>query len=105
MHRHRAGARRHIGEIRIVVEPEFRNQGLGSLIVRELNDVAYNIGLERVIFELVEDIEQEAIKVAERLGFVKAESLNSFVGDMDGQPHNLVIMDLPLDIWPDWWAF
>ena len=61
--------------------------------------------LECGFCELVEDIEQEAIKVVERLGFAKAESLEGFVKDMDGRPHNLIIMDLPLEIWPDWWAF
>lgn len=29
LHHRRAGSRRHAGEVRIVVDPEYRNQGVG----------------------------------------------------------------------------
>ena len=86
MHRHRAGARRHIGEIRVVVEPEFRNQGLGSLLVREL----------------VEGKEDGAIKLAEKLGAKRVATLPNFVKDLERELHSLVILELPLEGWLEW---
>ena len=40
LHRQRAGARRHVGEVRIVVDPSHRNVGLGRTVMRELIAVA-----------------------------------------------------------------
>ncbi len=105
LHRRRAPARRHVGEIRIVVDPGYRRQGIGTLLIRELNDIAFDNGLERVVFELVEGKEDEAIEVAQRLGFTRTAVLLDHVKDMEGKPHDLIIMELPLDIWPDWWEF
>ena len=105
LHRTRSMARRHVGEIRVVVDPRFRGQGLGTLITREVIDTAYLYNLDSVVFELVEDKEANAIKVAEKLGFTRIATLPSFVKDMEGQEHSLVVMLLPLDDWLDWWAF
>ncbi len=102
LHRHRAGARRHIGEIRVVVEPEFRNQGLGSLLVRELVDIAYDNAMDGVVFELVEGKEDGAIKLAEKLGAKRVANLPNFVKDMEREPHSLVILELPLEGWLEW---
>jgi RimJ/RimL family protein N-acetyltransferase len=102
LHRHRAGARRHIGEIRVVVDPRYRNRGLGSLMVRELVDIAYDNAMDSVVFELVEGEEDSAIKVAEGLGFKKIATLTNFVKDMERNPHNLVIMELLLENWLAW---
>lgn len=42
LHRHRAGACRHIGGIRVVVDPDYRNMGIGSSLVREVVDIGYD---------------------------------------------------------------
>ena len=102
LHRHRAGARRHISEIRVVVDPSHRNQGLGTMMVRELVDIAYDNAMDSVIFELIEGEEDNAIQVAERLGFKKIASLPNFVKDLEGKPHQLVVMQLTLDDWLEW---
>jgi L-amino acid N-acyltransferase YncA len=99
LHRHRAGARRHIGEIRVVVEPDYRNLGIGSLLVKELVDIAYDNALDSVIFELVEGKEDAAIKVAESLGFKRVATLQNFVKDMERNRHHLVLLELQLEDW------
>ena len=45
LHRSRRTGRRHIGELRIVVDPDFRGKGLGSRLTHEL------IELRRLVFE------------------------------------------------------
>ena len=102
LHRHRAGARRHVGEIRVVVDPRYRNQGVGSLMVREAVDIAYDNAMDSVVFELVEGKEDNAIKVAESLGFKKIATLPKFVKDLEQNSHNLVIMELTLENWLEW---
>jgi L-amino acid N-acyltransferase YncA len=101
LHRQRAGARRHIGEIR-VVDPRYRNQGVGSLMVREVVDIAYDNAMDSVVFELVEGKEDDAIKVAESMGFDKVAALPNFIKDMEEKSHNLIIMELPLGNWLEW---
>ena len=100
LYRHRGGGPRHIGEIRVVVDPSYRNEGIGSLIIRELIDAAYDDGFERVIFQLVGGKQDNGINLAERLGFTRAETRPDFVKDLDGNPQDVVVMELPLDMWP-----
>lgn len=103
--RSRVGARRHIGEIRVVVLPECRNQGLGSIMVRQLCDIAADAELDKVVAELVADREQEAIMAMERLGFLRSAVLPEHLRDPHGRPHDLVVMVLPLGKWYEWWQF
>lgn len=99
LHRHRAGARRHIGEIRVVVDPKYRNLGIGSLMIKEVVDIAYDNAMDSVIFELVEGKEDDAIKVTEGLGFKKVATLPNFVKDMEQNRHDLIVMELLLENW------
>ncbi|MCI0437915.1 MAG: GNAT family N-acetyltransferase, partial [Chloroflexi bacterium] len=69
LHRSRAPARRHIAELRIVVDPEFRGRGLGTRLVDELIELARALGLDKVFFELVDRREMGAIRSAVRVGF------------------------------------
>jgi L-amino acid N-acyltransferase YncA len=105
LHRSRSGARRHIGEIRIVVDPRYRNQGLGTMMLRELVDIAYDNGVESLVFELIEGEEDKAIEVAERMGFTRVATLPRFSKDTEGNEHNVAVMLLPLWDWLEWWAF
>ena len=104
LHRRELRARRHIGEIRVVVDPRYRKQGLGSLITKELADIAYDEGLARLIFEPVEWKEDDAVKMAEGLGFTTEATLYDHIKDMGGEPHNLLVMELTLDSVPYWWG-
>jgi len=102
LHRHRAGARRHVGEIRVVVDPDYRNQGIGSMMVKEVVDIAYDNAMDSVIFELVEGKEDDAIKVTQSLGFKRVATLKRFVKDKEQNHHDLVVMELQLEDWLQW---
>jgi RimJ/RimL family protein N-acetyltransferase len=105
LHRRRSGARRHTAEIRLVVDPDYRGRGLGMEMLRALIDIAVEGGLEVVTLELAEDSQKNAIEVAERLGFVRAAILRDRLKSQGGKPENLVVMDLPLGKWYEWWQF
>lgn len=105
LHRQRAGARRHLAEVRIVVDPKYRNLGLGTQILHELLTVAREASLERVFMELVADREENALRAAEWWGFKRAAVLTSYAKDPDGQAHDVVLLDMPLADWFSGWPF
>lgn len=105
LHRSRAPARRHIGEIRVVVDPAYREKGLGSRMIRELVDVAADLGQHKVIFELVDRREKAAITAARMMGFSEAGVLQEGVKDYWGNYQDLVTLEMPLKDRQLWWRF
>lgn len=100
--RRRGSARSHIGEIRIVVAPEFRNRGLGTQLIRELCEIADDAGLDKVLLEVVADREAEALKAAEWLGFIRVGTIDGGARDQDGHLHDIVMLAMPLGKWYQW---
>ena len=105
LHRSRANARRHIGQIRIAVADDYRNRGLGTTLLNELATIANEHGLERLLLEAVSDHEDDAIKAAEYVGFVRVGSLPGHAKDLQGHPRDIVLLEMPLGKWFDWWRF
>lgn len=105
LHRTRALARRHVGEVRIVVHPDFRNQGLGTILLRELAAIADENGLEKLQFQAVAEREEAAIKAAEFVGFIKIATLPNHAKDRDGHPRDVVLLEMPLGKWLEWSLF
>ena len=105
LHRSRANARRHVGKIRISVAPDMRECGLGTTILQELTQIANENGLERLLLEAVVDKEAAAIKAAEFVGFVRAGILPGHARDADGHPRDIVLLEMPLGKWLEWWGF
>jgi L-amino acid N-acyltransferase YncA len=105
LHRTRTPARRHIGELRVVVDPEYRELGLGRRLIRELLDIAAPLGLDKATFELVAERELPAIMAAESVGFQVAATLKGRIKDMWGNSQDLVLMELPLKDQDRWWSF
>ena len=96
LHHRRAGARRHIGEVRIVVDPEYRNRGVGRALLHNLVEIAQDKSVEKLMFEVVVDTEAAAKHTAQVLGFVPVAVLPAHVKDYSGQTHDLMIMELRL---------
>jgi GNAT superfamily N-acetyltransferase len=103
LHRRRGGAHRHMGEVRVTVDPAWRGRGLGTALLRELVGCASQVGLETLVFELIAEVQDEAIDAAGRAGFLVAARLVNHVKDMQGKPHDLVMMSLLLGKWYCWW--
>jgi GNAT superfamily N-acetyltransferase len=96
LHHCRAGARWHIGEVRIVVDPGYRNRGVWRGLLHKLIEIAVGKGLEKIMFEVVSDTEEAAKHTAQVLGFVPVAVLPAHVRDYCGNPHDLVITELSL---------
>ena len=97
LHRSRRASRRHVGELRIVVDPDYRGRGLGARLIDELIQLGVDLGLERLAFELVDRREMPAIQAASAAGFEQVAVLEGRVRDMYGIMQDLVILELPLE--------
>jgi L-amino acid N-acyltransferase YncA len=93
LHHRRAGSRQHIGEVRVVVDPNYRNRGVGRGLLHKLIDIAGNKGLKKLMFEVIADTEEAARHTAQVLGFVLVASLPGQVQDAGGNLHDLIIME------------
>ena len=100
--RRRGSARSHVGEVRVTVAPEYRERGLGTLLIRELCDIADDAGLDKLLFELVADREAEAVKAAEWLGFIHAGTIEGGARDQQEHLHDIVLLVMPLGKWYQW---
>ncbi len=96
LHRSSALARCGVGELRIVVDPSFREVGLGRRLIRELLDVALDLGLNTATFELVAKHEDLAIAAARSVGFQVVTTLKDRIRDLWGDYQDLIVMELPL---------
>ena len=103
IHRTRAFSRRHIGELRVVVDPKFRQRGLGSHVIRELLDIAKELNLYKVYIDLVTRREEAAIRFAERMGFERVATLPSRIMDYYGGYQDVVVMEVSLSDRNTWW--
>ncbi len=103
LHRSRSPARSHAAEIRVVVDPAFREVGLGGRLIREMLDIAQDIGLHSATMELVADRELPAIMAAESVGFERMATLTDRVKDFWGNYRDLIILDIRLEDHQRWW--
>lgn len=97
LHRRGHGARRYLGEIRLVVTPAYRGRGLGYLLITELIEVAQAEGLERLEAEIVSGAQSPAMEAVGLIGFEQVAILPSHLRDPHGEPRDLYIFTYPLE--------
>lgn len=96
------GAKSHIGNIRISVDPSFRGKYLATWMLLDLINLAMAMGLETLVMQLVQDRDSSLIKSLERLEFLEKAVLKDYAKDKEGNPRNLVIMVKRLHrLWDD----
>ena len=99
MYRAEFGWTRNLGEIRVVVSPEFQRKGLCTILVKEMFFHAISTDLYKIQAEIMEN-QSSAITAFEHMGFKKEAVLHNHVTDIKGERHNLVIMSLDIkDLW------
>ena len=100
LHRRAIGWTRHLGKVRLVIDPEYRQKGLGSLLIKELIEIARGVKLERVVVELMGS-QQAALAAFRHFGFERAAVLHHHVKDRAGRPQDFVIMIHDLEEVPE----
>jgi RimJ/RimL family protein N-acetyltransferase len=96
LHRKPHGWMRHVGEIRIVVSPDFRKRGLASTMFTELIHTAAEAGLDKLTAEMAAS-QTAAIEVFRKMGFKDETTLKSYIMDARGDVHDLLIMTLDIE--------
>jgi len=91
INRRQFGWKWHLGTVRIFVHKDYRNIGLGHLIVEEIVDIAYKLGIEKLIVE-IPDINTDTIGVFAKSGFYRAAAIPNMVKDRTNMPVNVVVM-------------
>lgn len=64
---------------RMFTNPEFRKQGLGSAIVKELENWAAELNFKKAVLETSQDL-KSAISVYEKSGFYRIPNYGQYVG-------------------------
>jgi RimJ/RimL family protein N-acetyltransferase len=87
------GFESHVGQVRLIVAPDFRGTGLAHYLGVQVlaHGVAEN--LARIEAHLMHD-QAAAIRCFERLGFEPEGVLEGFVKDVHGNEHNLLVLSL-----------
>jgi L-amino acid N-acyltransferase YncA len=106
LHRRGSGWMRHVGEVRFVVDPAYRRKGLGSHLLEDLILLAADLGLEKLIAQIVAE-ERAAILAFQRFNFEQVAVLPGIVKDQDGTHHDLVVvvLNVATAYLPDWYYF
>ena len=90
------GWRRHVGEVRVVVSPAFHKVGLATSLIHELVNQASLRGLQKLEAQIL-DSQVGARMAFEHLGFREEGRLKGHAMDLDGRPHDLVLLTNTVD--------
>jgi ribosomal protein S18 acetylase RimI-like enzyme len=90
----------HVGEIRLVVDPEARGRGLGRELARRALLDALELRLSKIFVEVV-STQVPAIGMFEGIGFQPEAVLRCHVQDGEGNAHDLIVLAHVVD---DTWA-
>jgi L-amino acid N-acyltransferase YncA len=91
INRRRFGWKWHLGTVRVFVHKEYRDVGLGHLMIEELVDISYKLGIEKLIVEIPE-LSTAAIHAFNRAGFYRVAEIPNMVKDRENMPVGVVVM-------------
>ena len=80
----------HVGEIRMVLSPSARGQGVGRALSQETFALALEAGLEKLTVQMTVD-QRGAMTLFESLGFRAEGLLRDQVRDVHGKTHDIVV--------------
>lgn len=93
------GWKRNLGEVRVLISPDYQRKGLATIFIRELFFRALNAKISKLQAEMTEN-QESAMAAFERLGFREEARLKKHVTDIRGRRRDLVIMTLDIE---DFW--
>ena len=91
VHRNPASWTRHLGEIRVNVNPAYRSRGLGRALAAHVVDLAAQLGLQKLTAHMTSD-QRGAQSAFRHLGFIPEALLADYVQDRSGTTRDMVIM-------------
>jgi RimJ/RimL family protein N-acetyltransferase len=95
LHRRQRGPLRLVGRIKWMLDPEFRGAGLGTAMVNHFIGIARERGLRHLNCMVISDLEADAVKTLEGLGF-QSYVIPQYGTDPDGNQHDMTKLVLRL---------
>jgi GNAT superfamily N-acetyltransferase len=95
LHRREGGPLRLVGRIKWLIDPEYRAQGLGTILINDFINIARAEGLRFLSCLLLRELEHDAIATLTGLGF-RDQLMERYGTDPDGNPHDMVKLVLEL---------
>lgn len=90
LHRDRRGWSRHVGEIRIALDPGYRGRGLARTLVQEFTALAPRMGVA-ILNAYVLDAQKDAQGLFDAAGFLQMATLPQHAVDLAGKVHDVLI--------------
>ena len=81
----------HVGELRVLVAANMREQGLGRLLIQECFIAGLELGLKKLIAQMTVD-QEAAISVFEDMGFKTEALLKDQVQDHTGARYDIIML-------------
>ena len=81
----------HVGEVRVIVDPEHRHRGIGRTLARHAVREALALGLTKMVVEVIAD-QESTIGMFRSYGFDPEALLKDHVRDQSGQLRDLMIL-------------
>ena len=81
----------HVAELRVVVDPDHRGSGIGRDLSRHAVLEALDLGLKKIVVEVVAD-QESATAMFRALGFHPEALLKDHIRDQRGELHDLMIL-------------
>jgi L-amino acid N-acyltransferase YncA len=85
------GWSRHVGEIRLVVDPHHRRRGLGRLLAQRAVVEAVEMGTTKLVVEVVA-AQEPTFAMFAKLGFEPEGLLREHVRSQSGEVHDLLVL-------------
>ena len=97
MDREPIGWKKHMAELRAVIDPTVDNLGIESVLIKQLVEIGAKSRVERVVVEVLKQ-HQGLIKVLEQEGFECVGVLKHHAKDQKGKAHDIVVMANDLEV-------
>lgn len=91
LHRSQILWTRHLGEIRMLVSPNYRGKGIGKHLVQQLFGFTYGFNLQKVMVNMM-STQRDAQTLFHNLGFIPEALLHDWAIDRYGRTHDLIVM-------------
>jgi ribosomal protein S18 acetylase RimI-like enzyme len=85
------GWSRHVGEVRLIVDPQHRGRGIGRTLARRAVLEALDLGLEKMVVEVIA-VQEATIAMFRSLGFDPEALLTDHVRDRNGDLRDLMVL-------------
>ncbi len=88
----RFGAKKHIGDVEVMIDESWKKKRVGSWIMLELVSIASFLKLDLLKIELIVGKDDPAIITSRRLNFIPQATLKNYLKDRNGKWVDLVIL-------------